>query len=454
MNIFLFLPAGVVWLSLTALASAEVKVATGYSAMGSGFTFQTVPSPANNDAATAARFILLDGVRDQNGGSLDVLHDGQLPSMDDQPLKNFFFNAGTDGGRIQVDLGRTIHVKRIGTYSWHSGARGPQVYALFAADGKAAGFYPGPKRGVDPTRCGWTFIANVDTRTKDNAGGGQYAVAITADKGVIGSFRYLLFEISPTERRDPFGNTFYSEIDVLDAEGPEPTSDKSLVSPIQKAFDAENGTYLFVIDVTDAPDLALWTEQTLKPVIQTWYPKLVALLASDGYQAPTDILLRFRSDMGGTPASAGGSVVNLNAVWFRKEMAREALGAVIHELVHLVQNYGRAKRTNPNPLSTPGWVVEGIADYIRWFLYEPQSRGAEISRINLAKARFEDSYRTSANFLNWVTRTYDKDLVPTLNAAAREGRYADALWIEWTGKSVQQLGADWKQFLGQRLNGD
>ena len=97
MNTFLFLPAGVVWLSLKALASAEVKVATGYSAMGSGFTFQTVPSPANNDAATAARFILLDGVRDQNGGSLDVLHDGQLPSMDDQPLKNFFFNAGTDG---------------------------------------------------------------------------------------------------------------------------------------------------------------------------------------------------------------------------------------------------------------------------------------------------------------------------------------------------------------------
>jgi len=34
-----------------------------------------------------------------------------------------------------------------------------------------------------------------------------------------GKFRYLLFDISATEKEDPFGNTFYSEIDVIDAAG-------------------------------------------------------------------------------------------------------------------------------------------------------------------------------------------------------------------------------------------
>ena len=449
-----FLCAGFVWLSLASIVSADIKVATGFSAMGSGFTFQAVPLPANNDVATSASCTLLDGGRDRNGGSLDVLHDGHVPSKDDQPAESFFFQAGTDGGRIQFDLGRAIPIKRIGSYSWHAGTRGPQVYALYAADGAVEGFNPRPNRGVDPTICGWRFITNVDTRPKDDIGGGQHGVAITDDKGVIGSFRYLLFDLSPTESHDPFGNTFYSEIDVINADGPVPTSDGGVVSMIQTAFDAEKGKFRFVIDVTDSPDLAIWAEQTLKPVIQTWYPKLVTLLASDGYQAPADILLRFRSDMGGTPASAGGSSINLNAVWFRKERTREALGSVVHELVHVVQNYGRANRTNPNPTSTPAWVVEGIADYIRWFLYEPQSLGAEITKRNQAGARYDSSYRITANFLDWVTRTYEKDLVRRLNAAAREGQYAEALWKEFAGKSVQELGEEWKRFHERRLNDD
>jgi hypothetical protein len=33
--------------------------------------------------------------------------------------------------------------------------------------------------------------------------------------------------------------------------------------------------------------------------------------------------------------------------------------------------------TIPTYKRTPGWVVEGIPDYIRWFLYEPQSHGAD-----------------------------------------------------------------------------
>ena len=135
-------------------------------------------------------------------------------------------------------------------------------------------------------------------------------------------------------------------------------------------------------------------------------------------------------------AGTSGNRVFCGGPWYRRNLKGEALGSIVHELVHVVQQYGRARLRNPDAARTPVWVVEGIADYIRWFLYEPQTHGAEITRRNLARARFDASYRVSANFINWVTKTHDKDIVKKLNAAAREGRYSDELWKKssnWQG---------------------
>ncbi len=446
MNLRLLLLAGTLTLFLEAAIHAEVKVAVGFSASDSGFTFPSVPAPASNDAATTAQFSIVEGTRDPNGGDLSVLHDGKVPSRDDEPAANFFFRAGTDGGRIQIDLGRIIPVKQVGSYSWHAGARGPQVYKLYAADGKADGFQPAPKKGIDPAACGWQLIAKVDTRPKDGDGAGQHGVAITDTEGVIGKFRWLLFEMERTEARDAFGHTFYSEIDVIDASGPPPAN--AVAQPILKSFETEGGQFHFTIDATAAPDLADWAEKELKPIVLLWYPKIAALLPSEGYRPPANITFKFRNDMGKTPASAAGAGVNLNAPWFRGELKREACGAVVHELVHVVQNYWRPKS---KAAPTPGWIIEGIADYVRWFLYEPQSRGAEITKRNLTAANYDSSYRITGNFLNWVTEKYDKELVRKLNAAVREGKYAEQLWKDWTGKTLRELGAEWKTFHEQRL---
>jgi hypothetical protein len=120
-------------------------------------------------------------------------------------------------------------------------------------------------------------------------------------------------------------------------------------------------------------------------------------------------------------------------------------------MVHVVQDYGRARRRNRDATRTPGWLVEGMADYIRWFLYEPETKGAEITARNLPRARYDASYRVTGNFLNWVTLRYDQDLVRKLNALAREGKYTDQAWRESTGKSVQDLGEEWRQELEQRI---
>ncbi len=432
-----------------AAARAEVRVDVEYQANPIGrFALEKLPLPADNDAATKAEFTLIDGRRDPNGGELAVLHDGQVPNNEDQPSRSFFFQAGTDGGRIRIDLGRAIAVKQINTYSWHRSSRGPQVFSLYAAVGDESGFDAAPKRGVDPTTAGWKRIAEVDTRPKQGEGGGRYAVSISDSAGVVGRFRYLLFDASRTQQRDPFGNTFFGEIDVIDADGPPPST------LVEKArlitFGTDDGKYQFVIDATEAPDLAEWSEKSLKPVIVEWYPKIVDLLPDEGFEAPKRISLRFRNDMGGTPASAAGPNVNLNARWMQSQIRGEACGAVVHELVHVVQSYHSRRNRSPNG-TAPGWVVEGIADYIRWFLYEPQTRGAEITARNLDAARYDASYRVSANFLNWIVKTYDKEIVAKLNSAARAGQYDEGLWKEWTGKTVQELGDEWKNHHAQRI---
>lgn len=218
-----------------------------------------------------------------------------------------------------------------------------------------------------------------------------------------------------------------------------------------KVFHAEDGKYQFTMDTSAAPDLSEWANNELAAVVREWYPKLVKLLPSPGFEAATNVTIRFRESMGRTPASAGGGRVNCNAEWFRKNLKGEAKGAVVHELVHIVQAYGRARRENPDATRTPGWIVEGIPDYIRWFLYEPRAKGAEITHRNLARARYDGNYRITANFLNWVVEKYDKDLIQKLNIAARAGKYSEQLWKEFTKKSLQELGDEWRKAHEVRL---
>jgi hypothetical protein len=104
--------------------------------------------------------------------------------------------------------------------------------------------------------------------------------------------------------------------------------------------------------------------------------------------------------------------------------------------VHVVQSYRRGPR--------PGWLVEGIADYIRFFRYEPESARPH---PNPTRAKYSDSYRTTGHFLNWAQTKYDKDLVIKLNTACREAKYAEGLWKEYTGKTLEELGAEWKESL-------
>ena len=431
-----------------ALAEASVTMEHNDSEHASAaFKFKTVPAPSATDAATKARFAIVDGTRDENGGDLDKLHDGKTPTEADQPAENFFFDAGTAGGRLLVDLGSAVEIAQVNTYSWHPSDRGPQVYKLYAADGKADGFNERPKRGTDPASCGWKLIANVDTRPKSGETGGQYGVSIADPAGKLGGFQYLLFVISRTEDADDFGNTFFSEIDVVGEGGAAPAAAAASTSEGPFVIQSTDGYCAIAIDTAGAPDLKSWAETKLAPVLAEWYPKIAAMLASDGYNPPKAFRVTIRPDRG--VAATGGTNVTVNSDWLKNELTREGLGAILHEEVHVIQRYGGGRRSNPDAqrVRPPGWLVEGIPDYIRWFIYEPQSHGADITwmktRRNL-QLKYDVGYRISANFLNYVVQNYAKDLITRLNAACRQGKSTEEIWQAATGKTLAQLSDEWK----------
>ena len=175
------------------------------------FKFKNIASPTKDDAATNAKLTLIDGDLDQGAAELSALVDGHLPSDEDEPGANVYFRAGSSGGRFRMDFGTSIDIAQVNTYSWHPNSRGPQLYKLYAADGSDPKFNADPKRGIDPSSCGWKFIALVSTLPDSGDGGGQYASSVSD----VGKHRYLLFDCYVTELYDNWGNTFYSEIDVI-----------------------------------------------------------------------------------------------------------------------------------------------------------------------------------------------------------------------------------------------
>ncbi|HJT66868.1 MAG TPA: hypothetical protein VJ749_10450 [Pyrinomonadaceae bacterium] len=216
-------------LNLLLLISATFIVVFNHNPNGVAtreFKFKDVPSPIANDAAATAKLTLIDGELDGNSADLSALIDGRLPTDEDDPGANVFFNAGSSGGRFRIDLGNPIDIAQINSYSWHPNSRGPQLYKLYAAAGTEPQLDLNPKRGVDPATRGWKFITTVNTLPQQGEDGGQYGVSVRNTSGrldasgSLGKYRYLLFDCYVTELYDNRGNTFYSEIDVIATQRP------------------------------------------------------------------------------------------------------------------------------------------------------------------------------------------------------------------------------------------
>ncbi|HVE41853.1 MAG TPA: basic secretory protein-like protein [Planctomycetota bacterium] len=183
------------------------------------------------------------------------------------------------------------------------------------------------------------------------------------------------------------------------------------------------------VDYSDVPDVKEWAEKA-RALCEKWYPVLSETLASKDFTPPREVRLVFKDEKKGI-AYTSGAKITVVADWIRKHP--DDFGMVIHELCHVVQSYPKGV----------GWITEGIADYVRYFKYEPKPSPPKIS----AKASYKDGYKTSATFLAWIEKAKDKEIVRKLNEVMRSGGYKDELFKEWTGSDLDTL---WKEFLGSQ----
>ncbi len=87
--------------------------------------------------------------------------------------------------------------------------------------------------------------------------------------------------------------------------------------------------------------------------------------------------------------------------------------------------------------------LEGVADDVRFFKYEPD----KIGPIDPARARYNASYRVSGAFLAYLAKAYDDEIVRKLNERMRAGTYRAEVFRELTGKDLPELGEEFRASL-------
>lgn len=206
-------------------------------------------------------------------------------------------------------------------------------------------------------------------------------------------------------------------------------------------FAVQAGT--FRMDATKVPEKAEWAEKELKPALEAYVPKVVELLDGKGATwMRGEVVLTLDPKYKGAAETCGRRIKL--GMKFAAEFPDEVKGACVHEFVHVVQDYRDAGDGWRAP---PGWLVEGIADWVRWCNYEGEAGRKGVYEMAKEKPKHNDSYRITAAFLDYIVRKYDRDLVAKLNKVCRQGKYGEHVWKELTGKSRRQLAAEWKTFL-------
>jgi hypothetical protein len=181
--------------------------------------------------------------------------------------------------------------------------------------------------------------------------------------------------------------------------------------------------------VMDTSQMAVLTDymKRAETVANTWYPRLIEILGVDAATLPKKIRILMDVNYDGV-AAASGAEIRVSAKYVLKNP--NDLGMIVHELTHVIQKY---------PKYNPVWLVEGIADYVRFFHYEPDTK----VRVNPEKANARQSYRTTGAFLAWAVGKYDKELVRKLDAALKADTYTEEMWTKLTGKTLDQLNDEW-----------
>lgn len=196
---------------------------------------------------------------------------------------------------------------------------------------------------------------------------------------------------------------------------------------------------------TDLEEFASKLEMTLNQ----WYPYIKGLLSSDSstpnYSPPVTINVFFeRMEDKSTiaMASSEGRIILGNIDYYQTH--QHDVGSMIHELVHLIQEYPKNV--------CPTWLIEGIADYVRYYHFHRQDQHTDRVRGKLflmprkpsRRQSWRDGYATTAFFLDYVVANVREDFLYWINKSCRDGHYRESIWKKLTGHSIIKL---WRKMI-------
>ena len=185
------------------------------------------------------------------------------------------------------------------------------------------------------------------------------------------------------------------------------------------------------LNVIECPNLRKEGERYASLILKN-YQKISLMLDSKYYKHPRALNLIIRKTLKGAPAWCSAAGMELNGKWFRKKP--NDVGCIIHELTHIVQSY----------TCGPTWITEGIADYIRHKI--PHDDGWKLSLRYRKGDKYTIGYWVTASFFVFIEKKYDKDIVKKLNRAMQKGEYKDELFKNYTGKSLDNLWEEYKEY--------
>jgi len=198
----------------------------------------------------------------------------------------------------------------------------------------------------------------------------------------------------------------------------------ALLSPLPAL--ASNASTIIDLDTSGAPELAGWGAEVVRRAGR-WWPVITSQLASPGYTAPDRVKLIIKPHEG--VAETSGDVITLNSGYISGHQGDYA--CIAHELVHVVQAY---------PNGEPGWLTEGIADYMRYYVLCPQDPKRA---FDPAKVDYRRGYQPAAALLAWCELRFDTRPVQKINAAMRAGKNGLEAFQAATGKTPEALWAEY-----------
>ncbi|MES2428578.1 MAG: basic secretory protein-like protein [Bacteroidota bacterium] len=108
---------------------------------------------------------------------------------------------------------------------------------------------------------------------------------------------------------------------------------------------------------------------------------------------------------------------------------------VTHEGFHLVQGYGYS--------AGPVWLTEGIADFIR-YRYGVDNIGSKWYLPAFKSTQsYKNSYRVTARFFEWIDQKVKPGMLIQIDKELRNHTYTEATWATLSGKSIDELWADY-----------